>query len=80
MDRRTWVLAAASLAMAPVVVRADASPTTPEDAAVREAFQRYDDGWRKFNASEVVDAFADEFEWINSAGVRIADKARWLAS
>ncbi len=49
--------------------------------AVKAAYLVYDDGWRTFNADKIAGAFADDFEWVNEAGLRFTDKAKlrgWL--
>jgi uncharacterized protein (TIGR02246 family) len=54
-----------------------AAKAAPDPAAeVRAAFMRYDEGWRIYNVQEVVDAFADDFDWVNSVGIRIVDKTK----
>lgn len=53
------------------------APTTADStAAVRAAFERYDAGWRRFDAGTVTNAFADQFEWVNEVGLRFSDKGR----
>ncbi len=52
-----------------------AAKAAPDPAAeVRAAFLRYDEGWRTYNVQEIVDAFSDDFDWVNSVGVRFVDK------
>ncbi len=70
---RTILCATAVLALTSPVAAAAA----PDPAAeARAAFMRYDDGWRTYNIQEVVDAFADDFDWVNSVGIRIVDKPK----
>ncbi len=45
-------------------------------ADVRAAFTRYDEGWRNYNVQQIVDAFSDDFDWVNSVGIRIVDKPK----
>ena len=44
------------------------------DAAVRVAFEHYDEGWRTYDADKIVDAFAPAFDWTNEVGLRFNDK------
>ena len=57
---------------------AAAPPANSADEA-RAAFDRYDQGWRTFDAAKVTDAFADQFEWTNEVGLRFTDKAKLKA-
>ena len=60
---------------------ASAAPKADPTAGPREAFQRYDAAWNTFNAQEIVDCFADDFDWVNSVGLRFSDKRKlkpWL--
>ena len=52
-----------------------ASPSD-ETAEVRNAFQRYDEGWRTYDVDKVAGAFAKNFEWTNEVGLRFSDKAK----
>jgi uncharacterized protein (TIGR02246 family) len=62
-------------AAAVVLSLSAAANAAPDPAAeVRAAFMRYDEGWRTYNIQEVVDTFSDDFDWVNSVGVRIVDK------
>jgi hypothetical protein len=70
---RTILCAAAVLALT-LSTAAQAAPS--EDAGARAAFLRYDEGWRTFNVQEIVDVFPDDFDWVNSVGVRFVDKAK----
>jgi uncharacterized protein (TIGR02246 family) len=54
---------------------AHAQPAADPAAEVRAAFQAYDNAWRTGKTQQIVDAFADDFEWTNSVGVRITHKA-----
>jgi uncharacterized protein (TIGR02246 family) len=65
------VLAAAAVFAGPAQAREGADPTE----AVRTAFIAYDNAWRTNNTQAVLDLFATDFEWTNSVGVRITDKA-----
>jgi uncharacterized protein (TIGR02246 family) len=56
---------------------AHAQPAADPAVAVRAAFQAYDDDWRTGKTQAIVDAFADDFEWTNSVGVRLTDKAQF---
>jgi uncharacterized protein (TIGR02246 family) len=70
---RTLLCAATVLAL----TLASATQAAPNpDAEVRTAFMRYDEGWRTYNVQEVVDAFSDNFDWVNSVGIRIVDKTK----
>jgi len=69
---RTILCAAVVLALTPAAALAAPDPA----AEARATFMRYDEGWRTYSAQEVVDAFADDFDWVNSVGVRIVDKAQ----
>ena len=69
---RTILCAAAAFSLIlPAVATAAPDPT----ADVRAAFMRYDEGWRTYNVQEVLDAFPDDFDWVNSVGIRIVNKA-----
>jgi uncharacterized protein (TIGR02246 family) len=70
---RTTLWTAAALALT-VSAAAEAAPDPAAD--VRAAFMRYDEGWRTFNVEEVADAFSDNFDWVNSVGVRFVDKTK----
>ncbi len=73
---RTTLCATAALAMM-LSAEGRAAQAAPDPAAeARAAFLRYDEGWRTFNAREVVDAFSDDFDWVNSVGLRFVDKAK----
>jgi hypothetical protein len=67
-----FVLMAAGLCLAQAATAQTADPL----AEARAAFQRYDEGWRRFDAAAVDGAFAPEFEWTNSVGIRVTDHAR----
>jgi len=70
---RTLLCAATVLALT-LAAATQAAPNA--DAEARAAFMRYDEGWRTYNVQEVVDAFPDDFDWVNSVGIRIVDKAK----
>ena len=64
-------IAALTLIAPPAVLAA------PDPAAdVRAAFMRYDEGWRTANVEAVVGAFSDDFDWVNSVGLRFSDKGK----
>jgi hypothetical protein len=70
---RTIFCATAALAL----TLSAAARAAPDPAAeARTAFMRYDEGWRSYNVQEVIDAFSDDFDWVNSVGLRFVDKAK----
>jgi uncharacterized protein (TIGR02246 family) len=72
---RTIVIAFAVLGLATSApVGAQAAPEST--AEVRAVFDRYDQGWRTFDADMVTELFADDFDWVNSVGIRITDKTK----
>jgi len=70
---RTILYAAAALAL---TLSSAAQAAQTGDAEARAVFMRYDDGWRTFNVQEIVDVFPADFDWVNSVGIRIVDKAK----
>ena len=70
----------AGLIIAIALLSPSATPAAPDPAAaVRTLFHRYDEGWRTFNADEIVALFAPDFEWTNSVGASFTDKTRLRA-
>jgi uncharacterized protein (TIGR02246 family) len=51
-----------------------AAPVRSPLAEVRAAFMRYDQGWRDYDAAEILSQFAPNFEWTNSVGLRFTRK------
>jgi uncharacterized protein (TIGR02246 family) len=66
--------AAAILALAGRDARAE--DTRAAIDAARAVYVACDEGWRTGNVQEILDTYAPNFEWTNSVGVRITDKAR----
>jgi uncharacterized protein (TIGR02246 family) len=52
-----------------------AASAAPTDN-VRAAFHRYDEGWRHFDAGEILRTMAPDVEWTNSAGLRFVGKEK----
>jgi len=71
---RTIVIGFAVLGLAiSAAIGVQAAPESTAD--VRAVFDRYDQGWRAFDADAVTDLFEDDFDWVNSVGIRITGKA-----
>ncbi len=53
-----------------------AAPLTDPVGDARAAFAQYDLGWRTYDSKKILAAFAPEFEWVNSVGLRFNTKAK----
>ncbi len=60
-----------------ISVLASAAAAREATSTVRAAFEQYDQGWRVYNVDKITAAFAPDFEWTNSVGIRFQDKTKF---